>query len=175
MKGIKKLTEKKEFKAAVGVVNVCLIFGLIFYLIAVHVERNVVGNDANSAGSLSVEGKEYTDEDVANAMDAAADQMVSVYYTLLQGSHAEIDDNTNLQFGIDGNFSGFFDTEHPDVSGYTYEVLGLSEEDNAGYEANVNIYNSDKSAYVQYKLLFDKNSNMQLYYPDSKTYIPLSF
>lgn len=174
MKGINKFMEKKGFKTAVCVVNVCLIFGLIFYLILVYVERNGL---VNSESALSVEGKEYMEVDAANAMDAAADQMVSVYYTLLQGSHADIGDDKNLQFGIDGNFSGFFDMEHPDVSGYTYEVLGLSEseEDNAGYEANVNIYNPDKSAYVQYKLLFDDNLNMQLYYQDSKTYIPLSF
>lgn len=108
-------------------------------------------------------------------MDEASGQMASVYYTLIQGSYAEMGDGTNLQFGIDGNFSGFFDTSHPDVSGYTYEVLAPSEEENAEYEANVNIYNADKSSYVQYKLLFDENSNMQLYYPASKTYIPLSF
>lgn len=175
MKGKKQFTERKGFKVAVGAINVCLIIGMVFYLFVVYVERNVVGNNINSGTTGSVEGKEYTEEDIANVMDAADDQLVNVYYTLIQGSYAEIGDNASMQFGIDGKFSGFFDADHPDVSGYTYEVLAPLEADNAGCEANVNIYNSDKSSYVQYKLLFDENSNMQLYYPDSKTYILLSF
>lgn len=43
------------------------------------------------------------------------------------------------------------------------------------YVANVNIYNKDKTSVVQYKLSFDEDSNMQLYYPETDQNFKLEF
>lgn len=169
------LLESKGFKTAVKVMNICLIVGLAFYLVFAIASRTGLGNGMNKSTELSVSGKKYTEAGVKSVEGEATDQMSSVYSALIQGSHAEISDNVKLHFGTDGSFEGFFDNENPNVKGYTYEVLEPAEDCDISYEANVNIYNADKSIYVQYKLLFDKDSNMQLYYPDSKQYMVLSF
>ena len=165
--------EKKNFKVAVGVVNVCLIAGLIFYLVVLvaHTGSTEIKKE------LTIVGREYTEANYTDAMEkeTSSMDMVDIYYTLIQGSHAEIAEGVHLYFGVDGTFEGFFDNEHPNVTGYTYELLKPVGEDGESYEADVNIYNADKSIFVQYKLMFDEDSNMQLYYPDSKIYILLSF
>lgn len=96
------------------------------------------------------------------------------YATLLQGSTVNLDDTKVMHFEIDGSFDGFFDTDNPDVKGYSYEVISL-EDNSAPYVANVNIYNKDKTSVVQYKLSFDEDSNMQLYYPETDQNFKLEF
>ncbi|MDD3417533.1 MAG: hypothetical protein PHY47_26675 [Lachnospiraceae bacterium] len=169
------LLESKGFKNAIKIMNICLIVGLVSYLIFAIASRAGSGNGMNNAKELSVSGKEYTETEVASADAEATDQMTNVYYALIQGSYAEVSEGKKLSFGPDGSFEGFFDNENPNVTGYTYEVLNPVEDCDISYEASINIYNADKSVYVQYKLLFDQDSNMQLYYPESKQYMQLLF
>lgn len=169
------LLESKGLRTTVIVINICLIAWLIYYLVFVIAASTGLSDGINKISELSVSGKKYIEAETENGDVVASDLRVSVYYALLQGSYAEMSENVNLSFGLNGIFEGFFDNEHPDVTGYTYEVLQPVDDCDISYEANVNIYNADKSIYVQYKLLFDEESNMQLYYPDSKIYMVLSF
>ena len=55
-----------------------------------------------------------------------------------------------------------------DVEGYSYEIIGITDEDEQdGAVAKVNIYNKDKSKFVQYKLLFGEKSELLLLYPET--------
>lgn len=172
------ILESRKFKIAVGVINICLIIGLTAYLIF-----SLVSKERMSAlnQDIAVVAKEYSADDPDAAMEDAEDKMLSVYATLLQGSTVNLDDTKVMYFEIDGSFDGFFDTDNPDVKGYSYEVISL-EDNSAPYVANVNIYNEDKTAVVQYKLSFDEDklsfdedSNMQLYYPEIDQNFKLEF
>lgn len=165
------ILESRKFKIAVGVINICLIIGLTAYLIF-----SLVSKERMSAlnQDIAVAAKEYSADDPDAAMEDAEDKMLSVYATLLQGSTVNLDDTKVMYFEIDGSFDGFFDTDNPDVKGYSYEVISL-EDNSAPYVANVNIYNEDKTAVVQYKLSFDEDSNMQLYYPEIDQNFKLEF
>ena len=133
------ILESRKFKIAVGVINVCLIIGLAAYLIF-----SLISKERMSVSNQDIAAKEYSADDPDAAMEDAEDKMLSVYATLLQGSTVNLDDTKVMHFEIDGSFDGFFDTDNPDVKGYSYEVISL-EDNSAPYVANVNIYNKDKT------------------------------
>lgn len=163
--------ESKIFKITIGVINICLIIGLVFYLIFALVHKSQANSSASQG--VSVEAKEYSVNDTETAMNDAEDSMMNVYYTLLQGSTVNLGNDKVMHFEVDGTFTGYFDDNNIDVSNYSYEVI--SEDDESQYVANVNIYNEDKTSVVQYKLCFDENSDMQLYYPDAVQTFKLEF
>lgn len=101
--------------------------------------------------------------------------MADVYTTLIKGTNVNISNDKQMHFGTDGTFSGFFDENSTDVEGYSYEVQGITNDaDQNGVVAIVNIYNQDRSQYVQYHLVYGGNSDepeLLLQYPGSgKTY-----
>ena len=165
------ILESRKFRIAVGVINVCLIIGLTAYLVfsLINKERVSVSNQ-----DIAVVAKEYSVDHPDTAMKDAEDTMLGVYATLLQGSTVNLDDTKAMHFEIDGSYDGFFDTDNPDVKGYSYEVISL-DDSSTSYVANVNIYNEDKTSVVQYKLSFDENQNMQLYYPETDQNFKLEF
>jgi hypothetical protein len=167
---------KEKVKLVVGVVNVALIVIMLACIFkigtgsgnktkAVTVTSNVSGQEA---ASQAVEAEK--------AMNAASGTMVSVYYNLIQGTSATIN-SFPMSFEYGGKYNGFFDSANSNVKDYTYTVTELSDADvkeNSRYVANLNIYNKDMSVSVQYKLIFDDNSNLLLYYPAAKLYIALT-
>ena len=69
----------------------------------------------------------------------------------------------------------FFDEKEINVNGYQYEVIGVKDNaDQDGAVAIVNVYNKDKTKYVQYKLVYggtEENPELLLMYPKTgKTY-----
>ena len=163
--------DSKIFKITVGIINVCLIIGLVSYLVLTLIHKNHTSSSPSQG--VSVVAEKYSVNDTESAMNDAEDSMMDVYYMLLQGSTVDLGNNKVLHFETDGTFNGYFDDNNTNVSNYLYEVI--SESDDSQYVANVNIYNEDKTSVVQYKLSFDENSDMQLYYPDAEQTFKLEF
>ena len=65
---------------------------------------------------------------------------------------------------------GYFDSENPSIEGKY--VVTASEDD---YLADVNIYNGESSDFVQYKLVYDEDKHLMLYYPADNAYVSLNY
>lgn len=166
---------KTKAKLFIALVNICLFVVMIICLFNL---GNKSPDTLESVASSSVSPEEE-EKRAEIAMNAASDNMNSVYYNLVQGTSAKLNEYT-LNFEYGGTFNGFFDDNNPDVTGYKYTVTELADGDtnsNVNAVANLNIYNRDMSVRVTYKLVFDSSSNdfpLLLYYPAAKLYIALS-
>lgn len=155
---MKSKSKSKKFEIGVCILNIILIIVMIGYLFHAFAGKNTVEVD-----------------DTEFSFDEANDAMADVYTTLIKGTNVNISNDKQMHFGTDGTFSGFFDENSTDVEGYSYEVLGITNDvDQNGAVAIVNIYNQDRSQYVQYHLVYGGNSDepeLLLQYPGSgKTY-----
>lgn len=157
-------------KKGLTVLKVFIIVGLVALLIAANFKRNeeIEQND--------VAPLEYSDTEQVDTMAEAEDSMSNVYAALIQNSVAKLDESKQMYFGTDKKFDGYFNEEYPEVHGYTYEVTSLEGNDeDAQFEANVSVYNEDKSKCVQYKLCFSDEAALQLYCPETEVYVALEF
>jgi hypothetical protein len=155
-----------KFNIIVGIINVTMLVGLVACLVAFKVSNGVDGKE------ISVNSIAYTQDEVDNAMAQAENEMTNIYSILIGGTSGDIGEY-HMSFGTDGSFDGFYDNDNCNISGYTYEILKALDDDGSDVVANVNIYNSDSTSYVQYKLKFDENSNLMLYYPGSDLFVEL--
>lgn len=151
-----KSKRSKKFETVVCVLNIILMVFMVVYLLNAFAGKK--------SGSPNMEQEVSAD----SAMESANDAMVDVYTTLIKGTSVKIDNDKQMHFGVDGDFNGFFDKDNSDVEGYSYEIIGITDEDEQdGAVAKVNIYNKDKSKFVQYKLLFGEKSELLLLYPET--------
>ena len=79
----------------------------------------------------------------------------------------KINDFMEYKFGMNGIYSGFFDDNHTNVSGYCYEIVVFED------EAKLNIYNAEKDKIVTYELLLIDDTSIALYYPSANLKIIL--
>lgn len=151
-----KSKRSKKFETVVCVLNIILMIFMVVYLLNAFVGKK--------SSSPNMEPEVSAD----STMDSADDAMVDVYTTLIKGTSVKIDNDKWMYFGVDGDFNGFFDKDNSDVEGYSYEIIGITDEDEQdGAVAEVHIYNIDKSKFVRYKLLFGENSELLLLYPET--------
>ena len=155
----------KYFKILFMILNAAIILGLISYILFLR-----SGGLTFSKKAPDVATQTYTEEEIAQAMERAGENMISIYGNLLPGSRAEFSDGNVMQFSADGVFSGYFNSENPSIEG-TYIVTASDDE----YLADVNIYNGESSDYVQYKLMYNENKDFMLYYPADNAYIALVY
>ena len=71
------------------------------------------------------------------------------------------------KFGMNGIYSGFFDDNSPNVSGYSYEIVVVND------AAELSIYNVEKNKVVTYQILLLNDESIALYYPNSNLKIIL--
>lgn len=111
---------------------------------------------------------ESEEKKAEKAMAAANDEMVSLYSkTVLPDTKVTLEEGVTMNFGKDGDFSGFFDKDSTDTTG-TYTVTSPEEEDKKnGVLADVTVYNSDQSRIVKYALKCDDDAKFYLIYPGS--------
>lgn len=163
---MKSKSKSKKFEISVCILNIILIIVMIGYLFHAFAGKKEVAT--SNADTVKVDDTEFS-------FDEANDAMADVYTTLIKGTNVNISNDKQMHFGTDGTFSGFFDENSTDVEGYSYEVWGITNDaDQNGAVAIVNIYNQDRSQYVQYHLVYGGNSDepeLLLQYPGSgKTY-----
>lgn len=153
-----KLLENKKFIAIVLVLNCIVICILISYLVRAKMEERSTESQSQTVDSSDTVSFSQSDEDLA-----------SIYMSLLWGSHFDLDNDIHFCFDESGEYSGFFDSENPDVKGYSYYI---NVSDGTVY---LEIYNKDKSKVVQYEVSFDQEDNIILKHPNMETPITLSY
>ena len=163
MEELKMKLKFKKFEIFICILNVILILFMFVYLFHAFIGRKEV--PASNAASTNTEF----------SFNEADDALTNVYVTLIKGTNVSIGKGKKLHFGTDGDFEGFFDEKEINVNGYQYEVIGVKDNaDQDGAVAIVNVYNKDKTKYVQYKLVYggtEENPELLLMYPKTgKTY-----
>lgn len=102
--------------------------------------------------------KETTEirEDYVKEADLAILEMLSDFVV---GTY-KVGNKMFYNFGLNGFYSGFFDSAHQNVTGYLYEIKVKDG------EAVLHIYNEDKSSVVSYQLFMQGTTKLILYYKD---------
>lgn len=119
--------------------------------------------DVAAAGETGIDAMQEYEKDTAAIDDV---DMLEVYKLVLMGDFVT-QDGYQYHFGADGEFAGFFDAGHPNVTGCTYQ---LAEKE--AY-TELDIYNDDLSSIVRYYLTFDAEGNIILSVPDTDVVIQL--
>lgn len=99
-------------------------------------------------------------------LESRDDSMEKIFCERIVGKY-RINDSMVYKFGMNGIYSGFFDDNHQNVSGYSYEILVTDD------QANLFIYNSDKTQVVTYELLLFDDSSIAIIYPSANLKIIL--
>lgn len=157
---IKKLLDNKKFDTAVIIVN-CVIIGiLVVILIFMYLNAGETEKPVQNSG----------DVDVQFLIDEADAGMLEVYRVLLENSDFDLGDGVVFHFGEDGAYSGYFDADNRDVSGYHYAVTAGEKSD-----CTLTISNEDNSKYVEYTMSFDMDGNILLKYPGMEQCLVLKY
>ena len=149
------LFEGKRYKYNILVANIVIAASLVVYVFA---SLLGVGHRTNKNSFSEVVASEYTAD---TSVTESADGMSGIYNMLINGTHADAGNGKVFYFGTEGIYSGYFDNQRTSVSNYSYEVV----ENESGVDC-VNIYNPEKTQYVQYTLGFDENSNLVMFCDD---------
>jgi len=152
------LLENKKFIIIVLILNCIVACILVGYLVRAKISEQQTKNQVK---------KTANQETVS--IDESEDDLTSIYMSLLQGSHFDLGDDIHLYFDENGEYSGFFDSNNPDVSGYLYSIAINNE------TVYLQIFNKDKSKVVQYEVTFDNEDNIVLKHPNMDEPIILSY
>lgn len=95
------------------------------------------------------------------------DSILDIFKSKIIGKWA-ISDTMVYEFCEDGTFNGFFDSEYPNIAGYTY-YLSMSDSD----KPYLFIYNIDNTAMIAYELYLNDIQNIELYFAPADIYIEL--
>lgn len=77
--------------------------------------------------------------------------------------------NLVFSFGSNGEYSGFFDSDNPNVEGYHYTL------ESKGINEYLNIYNSDYTRMMSYRIDLSEDGDVLLYYDDNADPLQLTF
>lgn len=153
-----KLLENKKIVTVILVLNCIVICILAGYLVYAKIDE-----------FRTEEQLRETIKPETISINESDGDLSSIYMSLLQGSYFDLEDNVHFNFKENGEYSGFFDSENPDVSGYLYSI------DVSNDAVYLQIFNEDKSKVVQYEAGFDNEENVVLKHPDMETPITLSY
>ena len=112
-------------------------------------KKTIMGASSKTTGDTVFEDVEMESEDsiisepVVSINDDFqgnySDSVLDIFQSKIIGKWV-ISDTMVYEFGEGGTFNGFFDSEHPDIAGYTY-YLSMSDSD----KPHLFIYNTDNT------------------------------
>ncbi|MBR2045001.1 MAG: hypothetical protein IJ958_02565 [Agathobacter sp.] len=164
-----KVFKSKTFNFVMIVVNVLAIVILLIWLAVSIISDNEKKEIDNSGSNLNME-QNVGDVDVDSLVEEADKSMVGVYEALIRGTSFDCGNGVKFEFGLEGEYAGFFDAKNKDVTGYSYEVATGDEK-----TLKLRIYNEDKTRYVEYAMKFNSDGNILLTYPGTDQAFLLEF
>lgn len=144
----------KKLIVTLLVLNFVLLLGLGGYvLVKLNKDPELPVVENPNLEDFQIEAKPGTEVD---AMIQSADNtMADVYAMLIKGTTFTVDENIVFSFGNEGDFSGYFDAENPNVVNYKYKVMSGNDKTYKLY-----IYNYDGG--VEYSMAFNSDGNVVL-------------
>lgn len=149
---MKLLKSKRGIQIIFGtnIIIICTLIGVLFY------------HHTSLKNTNLKEAKEN------NSYHASDQQVSDLYQNLIEGYDFQVGEYS-FDFGDDGSYSGFFDSDNTEVSGYSYECTMENDEE------ILRIYNEDATKNVTYKMNVLDNGDIQLFFEDDKEPIVLKF
>lgn len=157
-KKLSDIFDERMIKILVLAVN-----GVVLVFLLVYIITRIVIPQINGAGQISAVDTAAVAEANAEVEEVMTsdENLSSIYSDLLANTTFTTEDGMIFSFGENGSYKGFYDTNNPDVTGYSYDVQAI------GADIMLNIYDMDKENVVCYKMEFMNNGDIQLTYLDN--------
>ena len=166
---ISELFKNEKFIKRHMIVSTILILALVGYIVFLHSSNSGVVNGRTPA----VKKGTVSEGDISLMMADAEESLNNVYMNLLAGSRATFADGNVMVFSKNGEFSGYFNADNPNVSGYNYRVTTSAD---SKFQGVLNIFSRESSSYVKYNIVVTSDSSdIKLFNPSDNTYITLEY
>lgn len=121
-----------------------------------------------TASKETFQDTESVQESVSKSVIATNNEHLELINNIIKDASLSAG-NLVFSFGSNGEYSGFFDSDNPDVEGYHYtlELKGINE--------YLNIYNSDYTRMMSYRIDLSEDGDVLLYYDDNADPLQLTF
>lgn len=150
----KKKTDGKKLIIAFLILNFVLVLGLGGF-VTYRLTKRPSEPDSGQTATPDVLPDKKGSSEVDALIQSADNSMANVYSLLIQGTSFEVEGGLTFTFGTEGEFSGYFDEENPNVKNYKYKVL-------VGNDNNYKLYIYNFDTGVEYDMIFNPEGDVVL-------------
>lgn len=157
-------------KLAVIIVSILIIDFVVAFAISKIFLHNDILTDFSTLGSADEQVEDLSGmEAVADISRVETTEAIYGIYELLIIGNYKLDEDIAFNFGSDGSYSGFFDSDNRSVEGCSYEL------ENSEGQTLVHIYNENKSRIVTYIMTLSEDGNIILELPETGDRLELKY
>lgn len=157
MNKLNKVLDNKKYTIIVIILNIVVIAILVMTIIS-----------KTTASKETFQDTESVQESVSKSVIATNNEHLELINNIIKDASLSAG-NLVFSFGSDGEYSGFFDSDNPDVEGYHYTL------ESKGINEYLNIYNSDYTRMMSYRIDLSEDGDVLLYYDDNADPLQLTF
>ena len=157
MNKLNKVLDNKKYTIIIIILNIVVIAILVMTIIS-----------KTTASKETFQETESAQESVSKSVIATNNEHLELINNIIKDASLSAG-NLVFSFGSNGEYSGFFDSDNPDVEGYHYTL------ESKGINEYLNIYNSDYTRMMSYRIDLSEDGDVLLYYDDNADPLQLSF
>lgn len=157
MNKLNKVLDNKKYTIIVIILNIVVIAMLVMTIIS-----------KTTASKETFQETESVQESVSKSVIATNNEHLELINNIIKDASLSAG-NLVFSFGSNGEYSGFFDSDNPDVEGYHYTL------ESKGINEYLNIYNSDYTRMMSYRIDLSEDGDVLLYYDDNADPLQLTF
>lgn len=157
MNKLNKVLDNKKYTIIVIILNIVVIAILVMTIIS-----------KTTASKETFQETESVQESVSKSVIATNNEHLELINNIIKDASLSAG-NLVFSFGSNGEYSGFFDSDNPDVEGYHYTL------ESKGINEYLNIYNSDYTRMMSYRIDLSEDGDVLLYYDDNADPLQLTF
>lgn len=157
MNKINKVLDNKKYTIIIIILNIVVIAILVMNIIS-----------KTTASKETFQDTESVQESVSKSVIATNNEHLELINNIIKDASLSAG-NLVFSFGSNGEYSGFFDSDNPDVEGYHYTL------ESKGINEYLNIYNSDYTRMMSYRIDLSEDGDVLLYYDDNADPLQLTF
>lgn len=154
---LNKILDNKKYSIIIIILNIMVIAMLVAMIASKISTRTEISEEA-----------EADQEAISKSVIATNSEHLELINNIIKDSSLASGDLV-FTFGSNGEYAGFFDSDNQNVEGYFYTL------DSKGINEYLNIYNSDYTRMMSYRIDLDENGDILLYYDENAEPLKLSF
>lgn len=157
MNKLNKVLDNKKYTIIVIILNIVVIAILVMTIISKTTASKEISQETESV-----------QESVSKSVIATNNEHLELINNIIKDASLSAG-NLVFSFGSNGEYSGFFDSDNPNVEGYHYTL------ESKGINEYLNIYNSDYTRMMSYRIDLSEDGDVLLYYDDNADPLQLTF
>lgn len=157
MNKLNKVLDNKKYTIIIIILNIVVIAMLVMTIISKTTARKETSQETESV-----------QESVSKSVIATNNEHLELINNIIKDASLSAG-NLVFSFGTNGEYSGFFDSDNPDVEGYHYTL------ESKGINEYLNIYNSDYTQMMSYRIDLSEDGDVLLYYDENVDPLQLTF